>query len=107
MAHLYGTYFFDHMWHLGYAYSVHEYKHARTRTHTHTCAYRFFGFTQEFGTRPGPLVGLATVLENREVQIGRRMGAGLAEFAFNPMRSSWRRLVLQGGKDVMNTLVAL
>ena len=77
------------------------------RTHTDTCEYRFFGFTQEFGTRPGPLVGLATVLENREMQIGRRMGAGLAEFAFNPMRSSWRRLVLQGGKDVMNTLVAL
>ena len=56
--------------------------------------------TQEFGTRPGILVGLAMVLENK----GRFMGEDFSfvtSWAFYPRRLSWRRKALRGGMSVL------
>ncbi|KAL3798275.1 hypothetical protein HJC23_000189 [Cyclotella cryptica] len=60
-----------------------------------------FSKTQEFGTRPGVMVGMCMVLENKGYQVGGRDFAFSTSWAFNPRRLSWRRKTLRGGVEML------
>lgn len=62
-----------------------------------------FANTQEFGTRPGILVGMAMVLENKGHSIGTNNFAFATSWAFNPKRLSWRRKTMTGGIEMLYT----
>lgn len=61
-----------------------------------------FSITQEFGTRTGPAVILALILENKGFNWGNHEFAYLTSYAFQPKRLSWRRTTLRGGMETIN-----
>eukprot|EP00392_Amoebophrya_sp_AT5.2_P019193 g19939.t1 len=69
------------------------------------------GVVQEFGTRPGPFVALALIMEHRQWSLGRgsRRPAGGDSWwlrsAFNPQRWSWRDKVLRGGDRLLKRVL--
>ena len=61
-----------------------------------------YSITQEFGTRPGPAVVLALILENKGYNWGSHEFAYLTSNAFQPQRLSWRRTTLRGGMETLH-----
>ena len=61
-----------------------------------------YSITQEFGTRPGPAVVLALILENKGFNWGNHEFAYLTSNAFQPQRLSWRRTTLRGGMETLH-----
>lgn len=64
---------------------------------------RCFAVSQEFGTRPGVIVILALILENKGFNEGKHEFAYLTSNAFQPQRLSWRRTTLRGGNEMLLT----
>ncbi len=63
---------------------------------------RCFSVTQEFGTRPGVLVALSFILDNKGYQQGTHQYGYMNSFAFYPNRISWRQKSLRGGMKILN-----
>ncbi|KAL7540301.1 hypothetical protein ACHAXR_010016 [Thalassiosira sp. AJA248-18] len=61
-----------------------------------------FPLTQEFGTRPGPAIAVALILENMGYHSAGRKYGHLTSWAFYPQRLSWRRKTLQGGMEMLH-----